>query len=115
MKKLVNLLQDSLVVGHALFYVENYAFLVDKKADPSRPVQSLDLAARIDKKREGQAQRLGEPLVGFEIVGAHTQHLGVAAFEGFDVLLERRHLGRSAAGEILEVEGEKNVLFAEVV
>ena len=115
MEDLVDLPENPLVVGHPLVDGTNDPLLVYEKGDPPGAVKCLDLSARVDEKGKGEIQRLGETPVGLQIIGADTQYLGVAAFEGFDIPLKRRHLSRSPAGKILVVEGEKNVLLAQVV
>ena len=83
---------------------------VDEERDPPRPYWARIVppgsltSGKVSLSDSGSA-------CGFDVVRAHTQNLGVQALESGDVRLERLHLGRSAPGEVVEVERQQDVLL----
>ena len=102
---LFELFQKIFILRYAFLYVPDDAFFVDKIGDPLAAVKRPHLSVCIREKRKGELVLLAEFLVSIEAVRAHTQHLGVEAFEVRDVLLERLYLVCSDRREILHIEG----------
>src|SRR6266851_4318132 len=102
---------------------QNFSVFADQEVDAARgfvfvdvdAVLAGDLSTPITKKREGDADLVGEGLVGVGAVHAHTQNLGVGGFQRLEILLERLHLRSSTTGEGKDVERQYDIALAAIL
>ena len=72
-------------------------------------------ASPVAKQRESHAILLRECEIRKRTVHAHTQNLGVGAFQLCQVLLESFDFLRSTTGEGEHIKGQRNILFSAIV
>ena len=104
-------------------HLHDLSILVDQICDAAQglgigivdSVFLADVTAEVTQERKRHTDLLRPSFVREWTIHAHTQNLGIGAFQRLQLLLESLHLLLSTAGEGKDIEGEHHILLAAKV